>query len=187
MPVVSERPTSSAPAAATCAASQTTSSAGTSPCSVQPNAVEIPTSTPTPGATRIAQFDDGTHLVDHLLARPAHVGERMRCASRYRDRDLVHAGIDGGFSTFHVRHQCHHRPIRQRHRVPHDVGGVGHLRQQLRRNERSDLDLAQAGRVQPSIQANLAAVGIVRATLCRPSRGPTSLISTSGVDALFIK
>jgi hypothetical protein len=33
----------------------------------------------------------------------------------------------------------------------------------------------------------LAAVGIVRATLCRPSRGPTSLISTSGVDALFIK
>ena len=47
MPVVSERPTSSAPAAATCAASQTTSSAGTSPCSVQPNAVEIPTSTPT--------------------------------------------------------------------------------------------------------------------------------------------
>jgi hypothetical protein len=100
------------------------------------------------GRTRMAQFDDGTHFVDHLLARPAYVGERMRCASRYRDRDLVHSGIDGGFSTFHVRHQCHHRPIRQRHRVPHDVGGVGHLRQQLRRNERSDLDLAQTGRVQ---------------------------------------
>ena len=47
-----------------------------------------------------------------------------------------------------VRHQRHHRPSGQRDRVPHDVGGVGHLRQQLRRHERSDLDLAQAGRVQ---------------------------------------
>jgi hypothetical protein len=34
------------------------------------------------------------------------------------------------------------------------------------------------------IQRSLWAVGIVRATLCRPSRGPTSLISTGWAEGL---
>ena len=63
--------------------------------------------------------------------------------------------------------------------MAHHLGRVGHLRQQLGRHEGADLDLAQAGGVQRVDPApSCAAVAMVRATLCRPSRGPTSLMCT---------
>jgi hypothetical protein len=41
---------------------------------------------PTCGAIVAAQRGDGAHFLDHLLARLAHVGERMRLAGRHRHR-----------------------------------------------------------------------------------------------------
>jgi hypothetical protein len=51
---------------------------------------------------------------------------------------------------------------------------IGHLRQQLRRHERRDLDLLQPAAASARIHcASLGGHG--RLMLCKPSRGPTSL------------
>jgi hypothetical protein len=118
MPVVWDRPQSSAPAATSCPARLITSSSSARPCSVRPKAVGGDIQ---PDLRRAfgAQCADGAHLADHLLARAAQVG-----------------------------HQRQHRQPRQAARVAHHLGLIGHLRQQSRRDEAATLDLAQAGGVQ---------------------------------------
>ena len=51
-------------------------------------------------------------LVDHLRARLAHVGQRVRLAGRHRQRQLVHAGGERRLGTAQVRHQRHHGEAR---------------------------------------------------------------------------
>ena len=75
----------------------------------------------------------------------------------------------------------HHRDVRvPRHRLPHHLGRIRHLRQQARGDEGGDLDLRNPAATSASIQRSLAAVGIVALTDCMPSRGPTSLMRTWG-------
>ena len=113
----------------------------------------MPASIFTPGAISSRRRDDGAHLLDHVLAGLAHVGQRVRGAGRHRDGQLVHAGAQRGLGAAQVGHQGHHRHAGVRECMAHHLGGVGHLRQQLGRHEGADLDLAQAGghqRVDPA-------------------------------------
>ena len=186
MPVVSERPTSSAPAAATCAASQTTSSAGTSPCSVQPNAVEIPTSTPTLDA-RASRSSTMARTSSTICSRVLRT-LASECAA-LADTGMVilctpasmAASAPFTFGTSAITVQPGSATACRTTSAASAICGSSFAGT----NEATSISRS-AGRVQRRrSSANLAAVGIVRATLCSPSRGPTSLISTSGIDALW--
>ena len=144
MPVVSDRPASSTPAATACAGhpdhvlvadlALDRAAEGSRDAGLDLHA----------GRDLVTQAGDGAYLLDHLLARLAHVGHHVRCAGRDRDGQLVHAGAQRGLGAAQVGHQGHHGHAGVRQRVAHDLGGIGHLRQQLGRHERADLDLAQA-------------------------------------------
>ena len=118
------------------------------PCSVQPKAVEMPTSSPTRGRVFVAQATMARTSSTICSRVRAHVGQRMRGAGRHRHGELVHAGRERRLGAAQVGHQRHHRQAGQGARVAHQLGRVGQLRQQLGRHEGADLDLAQAGGVQ---------------------------------------
>jgi hypothetical protein len=96
---------------------------------------------------RVARGADARGLGHHLIRRLAQVGQAVRVAGRQRQHHAVRAAGDGRFGAAQVGHQ--HRDVqpRQGFRKGHQLGGVGQLRQQARRHEGADLDLAQACRV----------------------------------------
>ncbi|MPN49141.1 hypothetical protein SDC9_196754 [bioreactor metagenome] len=101
----------------------------------------------------IAQRDDAAHFVHHLLGCLEHIRHRMRGAGGNRHGDLVHARFHGRLRAAQIGHQRHHRQTGVGEGVSHHGGGVGHLRQQLGRDEGAHLDLLQPGsgqRVDPS-------------------------------------
>ncbi|MCY1365999.1 hypothetical protein D9M69_528750 [compost metagenome] len=101
------------------------------------------------GRTLAPQREHLAQLAQHLFARLAHIGQRMRLAGRHWQGELVHARGQRRLGATPIGHQGHHGEAGVRsgegERVPHHLGHVGHLRQQLRWHEGADLDLAQAG------------------------------------------
>ena len=148
-------------------------------CSRTPSTGRPRTSAGAPAGSERSSATMPRVFVEHLRVRAPHVLQAVRLGDRQRDRDLVRAGRDGGLGAAQVRHQHGDRQPRDRARECDDLGGVGQLRQQLRRHEAADLDLADAGGGLGAIQAFFAASGMIGAMLCRPSRGPTSLTRMS--------
>ena len=62
-----------------------------------------------------------------------------------RHEQQVGLGGDGALGPPEVGHQHRDHQVRQGLRESHQLGGVGELRQEMRRDERADLDLALAG------------------------------------------
>ena len=78
----------------------------------------------------------------------AHVRLAVGLGGGHRHRDLVRAGGDRVLRAAKVRRKGEHREAGNPHRLAHHLGRIGHLRQELRRDEGSHLDLAQARRRQ---------------------------------------
>ena len=73
------------------------------------------------------------------------VGAAVALADRNRHDDAVRAGRVGVLRALQVGRQRHHGQAGQQPGAADDFGGVRHLRDQRRRHEAADLDLAQAG------------------------------------------
>jgi len=145
MPVVSDSPASSTPAPTASPAIQTTSSSVTSPWIVQRRRSRC-----RPRSSRRARSrraGERWPLSPRSSAR-ASCARWPSCAPRWPTR---------GWSACARLHAMQPRrragwapmPSRSRRggqRVPHHLGRIGHLRQQLGRHERADLDLAKARR-----------------------------------------
>ena len=185
-PVVSDRPTSSAPAAAHCTARRITSSSGTAPCKVQPKAVEIAASRPTCGATRrrsasisrtsstiacgllrtlamecAGLAETGTVILCTPAARAASAPRRLGTSA-----STVRPGsVSACATTAAVSASCGSR--RAGTKEPTSIS-------------------RRPAACSALIQRSLSAVGMQALTDCRPSLGPTSLIRTVAVFmALF--
>ena len=98
-------------------------------------------------AGRVARGADPAELGDHFVGRLAQVGEAVRMARRERHQQQIGFGVDRPFRALQVRHQHRDQEVRQRLRKGDQLRRVGQLRQQARRHERADLDLALAGGV----------------------------------------
>ncbi len=106
-----------------------------------------------------AQLGDGAHLLDHLLARLAHIGQRVRGAGRHRHRELVHAGLERGLAPLRLGTSA----------ITVRPGSVTAWRttsaasaicgSRLGRHERGDFDLAHAGGVERIDPAQLVRRG----------------------------
>ena len=178
-------PHSSAPAATTCSAIQTTSSSATSPWIVQPKAVAMPASSPTSGAcsSRSAAMLRTSSIICSRVLRT--LASECARAGRHRHRQLVHAGVERGLRAAQVGHQRHHRQAGQGQRAWRTTSAASAIcGSSCARHEGADLDLAQAGGVQRiDPRQLLRRWAWCVPTLCRPSRGPTSLMSTAGKES----
>lgn len=179
MPVVSDRPDSSAPAATQARASAITSSSGTRPCSVQPKAVEMPASIRACGA------------ISSRSAAMARTSSTI-CMGVLRTLAMECAGLaDTGRVTLWT-------PARSAASAPRRLGTraitvtPGSVMAWATTSAASAIWGSSLGETKEptsiscrpawarvSIHASLCAVDMVEATDCRPSRGPTSLMSTS--------
>jgi hypothetical protein len=177
---VSDNPTESAPLAAMRRAISNTQPSSTSPWSVQPNAVDRPTSTlgrrPAGRLSRNSQIratcstasSQLMRMLDRLCAWEAETGSVTLCApaaiafcAPLRLGASASTVRSGSFTAFR-----------------HHLGRVGHLRSSFAgTNDATSISLSPAS-ASARIQRSLAAVGIVVLMLCSPSRGPTSLTST---------
>jgi len=110
-------------------------------------------------ARRVARRADAADFSDHFVRRLAQVGEAVRMAGRQRHDHQVGLARDGAFGALEVGHQHRGEHPRQRLRIGQQFGGVGQLRQQVRGHERTDLDLALAGRVRVADPFELAFCG----------------------------
>ena len=89
---------------------------------------------------------DGGDLLEHRGVILAHVLQAVRLGHREGDAHRVDARFRRVLGPFGVGHQCDHGKPFDPARERHQLGRVGHLGQQLRRNEAADLDLAHPGR-----------------------------------------
>ena len=139
----------SAPASAASLAIRRTRSSSTSPSIVQPNAVASPQliARPPLPSPLAAHLHDAAEIRDQLVGAAAHVRAVVPLADREHKIHLVHPEREAPLGAARIRDQRRHGQTRQGQRVPHDFFGVGQLRQQLRRHERADLDIAHPGRV----------------------------------------
>ena len=96
-------------------------------------------------AGRVAGGADLRDLSHHVVGRLAQVGEAVRMARRQRQQHQVGVAGDGTLGSFQVRHQDRDHEAGQGASRGDELGGVGQLRQEARRHERADLDLAQPG------------------------------------------
>jgi hypothetical protein len=110
-------------------------------------------------ARRIARRADAAHLGHHLVGRLAQVGQAVGVAGRQGHDHQVGLARDGAFRALQVGHQHRGEQARQRLGKGQQFGGVGQLRQQVRRHEGADLDLALAGRVRVADPFELAGGG----------------------------
>ena len=129
----------SAPASASITASPDHPVFGDRPSIVQPNAVEMPTSTRRLAAA--GRPSRSAHDLRHLARSPAPAS--CRCWPAVR-RDAETGSVSfcapaaiARSAPLQVRHQRQHREAGDRRRACDHLGGVGHLRQQLRRARRS--------------------------------------------------
>jgi hypothetical protein len=97
-----------------------------------------------PRRQAVPQGAHAHHFLDRFLRRPAEVRHRMLARSGDRQRELVGTRSDRSFRALEIGDQGEHGEAGELPRLAHDLFGVGHLRQQLRRHERPDLDLGQA-------------------------------------------
>jgi hypothetical protein len=116
---------------------------GTSPSIGQPKLHDSDTFTATPACARATVDLRQRH--ERLLARHAQVGQVVRLAGRHHQVQLVRARVDGALGTAHVGHQravdtCRARRVISRSTISHRPARDG-----LGRDERSHLDLGQAG------------------------------------------
>ncbi len=182
MPVVSDKPDSSAPASMTAPASQTTSSSATAPWRVQPKAVEMPASIFTWGAMsrRRASMRRTSSTISSRVLRTlasecaalAETGKVILCTPAF---NAASAPRRFGTSAITVRPGS----VRawRTTSVASAIWGSS-LGGTKEATSISRMPLAYRA----SIQESLAGVGMVALTDCRPSRGPTSLIKTWGLD-----
>ena len=96
------------------------------------------------GEALVAQRDDRAHVSDDLGMGLADIGDRMRLAHGDGYCDHMRAGLERHGRVAQVRHQHDDTQVGNCTRLRDHLGAVGHLRQHLRRDERADLDLAQA-------------------------------------------
>ena len=162
-------------------ASQITSCSGTAPCSVQPKAVEMAASTRTPGAVSArnwAMARTSCSMSSRVLrtlasewAALADTGIVSLCAPAAK---AARAPCTLGTSAITVTPGW-----RTAWRTTSAASAIcGSNRAGTKEHTSiSRSPLATSA----SIQRSLSAVAMVALTDCRPSRGPTSLISTSGV------
>lgn len=117
-------------------------------------------------AERRRHAGDHRHRVPGLVAQLAHAGERLHHVLRgathvrltvgrtdgHRHHDAMSTRGKRVLSAAQVRRQHSDRKVRERQGMGHHFSGIGHLRQQLRRNERRDLHVPHTrlvGRVDP--------------------------------------
>jgi hypothetical protein len=110
-------------------------------------------------ARGVARRADATHLGHHLVGRLAQVGQAVGVAGRQRHDHQVGLARDGAFGALQVGHEHRGEQPRQRLGEGEQFGRVGQLRQQVRRHEGADLDLALAGRVRVADPFELAGRG----------------------------
>ena len=156
-------------------------SSGTSPWIVQPKAVDTPTSMPTCGAWALrkatmartsASISSGVlRTLAIKCAALADTGIVSLCApASIAASAPFRLGTSASTVTPAWRRAC---------RTTSAASAIcGNSRAGT--NDATSISRKPAA-TSASIHAHLAAVGIVALTLCKPSRGPTSLINTSGV------
>ncbi|MNS56894.1 hypothetical protein D3C72_897670 [compost metagenome] len=112
-----------------------------------------------PGAAGIARGADARHVGNDFVGRLAQVGQAVRMAGRQRHEHQVRAAGQRILRAAQVRHQHRDEQTRQRARERDQLRGIGQLRQQVRRHERADFQLTQAGRVRAANPRFLAGRG----------------------------
>ena len=82
------------------------------------------------------------HFRDDFVRGLAQIGKAVRVAGRQRHEQQVGARFDRALRALEIRHQHGSEESRQCLRIRQHLRGVGQLRQQPRRHERADFDLA---------------------------------------------
>ena len=180
MPVVSLRPTSSAPASAQATARRITSSSATWPCKVQPNAVDIPTSTSVPGAIssrRRATWRTTSTISAGVLRTLANewawLADTGKVSLWTPAASAARAPCRLGTSAITVRPGC--VSAWRTTSAASAIWGIS-----LGGTKEHTSSSRSPAATSASSQRSLSAVGMVARTDCRPSRMPTSLMSTAG-------
>ncbi|KAG1259722.1 hypothetical protein G6F65_015236 [Rhizopus arrhizus] len=157
-----------------------TSSSGTRPCKVQPNAVEMPASSFTPGAMAsrscaMARTSStmSSGVLRTLASEWARLAETGIVSLWTPARNAASAPRRLGTSAITVTPGC-----------PTAWATTSAASAICGSNRAGTNDATSISRnpaaTSASIHRNLSAVGMVAFTDCSPSRGPTSLIRTSG-------
>ncbi|SQA88742.1 Uncharacterised protein [Burkholderia gladioli] len=107
------------------------------------------------GEARVAQGDDLADFVDQLRGGLADVRHRVLVGHRDRQRELVHARLEGVLRAAQVGREHGHVQARDRQRMRDHLLDISHLRQKARRYEGAHLDLLEAGRGQCGNPAQL--------------------------------
>src|SRR3954471_21650587 len=161
---------------------RTTSSSGTSPCSVQPKAVDTAPSISTPGWGNCAHLRTSSTIcsgvmrtLDSLCLRLAETGKVTLCApaSRARWKPFTFGASATTFTPRSVLAYCTISAVSAIAGM--SLGGT---------NEPTSISFSPAA-ARAAIQAFLAAVGIRWWAFCSPSRGPTSQIWTCCMEVIL--
>ena len=186
MPVVSDKPISSTPAATNWSTNQSTSCAGTAPCKVQPKAVDKPTSTRTEGARSRhtatmwrTSWTMSSRLLRTLASEWAALADTGMVSLCTPAAKAASAPWRLGTSAITVRPGS-----AKAWRTTSATSAIcGKSRAGTK--EPTSISFTPAA-CRAAIQRHLSAVAMVRATDCKPSLGPTSLMCTSYMPVLFV-
>jgi hypothetical protein len=100
---------------------------------------------PPVGRQRLEEGRDALQVGDRVGGGAAKIGLVVALAHRQDAVQLMHAGLGSPLRSLEVGDECRDSKVRNGQRRSDHLPGIGKLRQELRRNEGTDLDLAHPG------------------------------------------